>query len=224
MSLSATGVRTALDGLHQILIDTYCDVVSIRVIIAEERGVVADILTHNGPSPCSPRGGESCHCGESCILGEIICYLIYCGVANIMDGVVVLLLKEIDLEGEDGEELIDIALDVLNAPLFPRPELRSYVIIDGADAVLVNVFGYLQVEAGVIDENHHVGLPFSYVALALFQTTQDGSRMEQYGDKTHVCEVTVVADKGAAYGLHLVASEETELGLGVFTSKCCHQV
>ena len=61
MSLSATGVRTALDGLHQILIDTYCDVVSIRVVVTEERGVVADILTFHlisGP-PYGPRGGLS---------------------------------------------------------------------------------------------------------------------------------------------------------------------
>ena len=44
LCLAATGIGTPLDGLHQIVIDTNGDGVSIRVIIAEERRVVAYIL------------------------------------------------------------------------------------------------------------------------------------------------------------------------------------
>ena len=46
LCLAATGIGTPLDGLHQIVIDTDGNGVGIRVIIAEERRVVAYILAH----------------------------------------------------------------------------------------------------------------------------------------------------------------------------------
>ena len=45
-------------------------------------------------------------------------------VADIMDGEMVFLFKEVHLERQDGEEFVDIALDVLDAVLLPRPYLR----------------------------------------------------------------------------------------------------
>ena len=41
-------------------------------------------------------------------------YFIRGGVADVMDGIMVLLLEEIYLERQDGEEFIDIATDVLD--------------------------------------------------------------------------------------------------------------
>ena len=42
-----------------------------------------------------------------------------------------LLLEEINLEGEDREELIDIATDVLDAVFLPCPDLGRDIIADG---------------------------------------------------------------------------------------------
>jgi hypothetical protein len=47
-----------------------------------------------------------------------------------MDGIVVLLFEEVDLERQNGKELVDIALDILDAVLLPSPNLWRYVIVD----------------------------------------------------------------------------------------------
>ena len=52
------------------------------------------------------------------------------GIANVVDGVVMLLLEELHFEGEDGEQLVDVALDVLDAILLPGPYLRGDVVVD----------------------------------------------------------------------------------------------
>ena len=62
---------------------------------------------------------------------EILAHLIGRGVTHVMDGVMVLLLEEIDLEGQNREELVDIAADVLDAVLLPRPYLRRDIVVDG---------------------------------------------------------------------------------------------
>ena len=59
----------------------------------------------------------------------------------------VLLLKEIHLEGENGEEFVDITTDVLDAVLLPSPDLRGDVVIDGDVCPRFYIFGNLQVEA-----------------------------------------------------------------------------
>ena len=46
---------------------------------------------------------------------------IYARVTHVVDGVVVFFLEEGNLEGEDGEKLVHVALDVLDAVLLPRP-------------------------------------------------------------------------------------------------------
>lgn len=45
-------------------------------------------------------------------------------IAHIVDGIVMLLFEEIDLEGKDGEKLVNIALDGLDAVFLPSPYLR----------------------------------------------------------------------------------------------------
>jgi len=59
-------------------------------------------------------------------------------------------------EGEDDEQPVDIAADGLHAPLAPCPDLRGDVI-EGADAVLFGPARHLYVEAGVVDQDQHVG-------------------------------------------------------------------
>ena len=58
-------------------------------------------------------------------------YLFFRGVAHIVDGVVVLVLVETDLEGQDGVEMVYVALDVLDAMFLPCPYLGGDVIMNG---------------------------------------------------------------------------------------------
>ena len=51
LCLTATGIRTPLDSLHQVIVDAYGNAVGILVVVAEERGVVADVGTDLFPSP-----------------------------------------------------------------------------------------------------------------------------------------------------------------------------
>ena len=56
--------------------------------------------------------------------------LCFSGISHVVDRVVVFLLEEVYLEGQYAEQLVDVALDVLDAVLLPRPNLRSNVVID----------------------------------------------------------------------------------------------
>ena len=49
LRLSTTGIGTTFYGFYQIIIHTYGYRVGIRIVIAEERCVVADVLTHLFP-------------------------------------------------------------------------------------------------------------------------------------------------------------------------------
>ena len=46
LGLAATGVRATLDCLHQIVVHPYGNIVGVGVVVAEEGGVVANIITH----------------------------------------------------------------------------------------------------------------------------------------------------------------------------------
>ena len=69
-------------------------------------------------------------------------YFIGSGVAYVMDGIMVLLLEEINLEREDGEKFIDIATDVLDAVLLPRPDLRRNVVKNPRNMTISELFTF----------------------------------------------------------------------------------
>ena len=52
------------------------------------------------------------------------------GVAHVVNGEVVLLLEEIDLERQNAEELIHVALDAADAAFLPGPYLGRDVVED----------------------------------------------------------------------------------------------
>ncbi len=95
------------------------------------------------------------------------------GVADVVDRVVVT-SEEGYLEGEDGKQFIHIAADGLDAPLLPRPDLGRDIVVDGDVRLTADVFGHGEVEAWVIDEDEHVGVPLHDVGLALLHALQDG--------------------------------------------------
>jgi hypothetical protein len=145
-------------------------------------------------------------------------------IANVMDGVVMLLFEEVDFERKDGKKLIHIALDVLDAVFLPSPNLWGDVIIYRYGSVLVNKLGDFEVETRVIHKDNDVGVPLHDVLFADFHVAENGTCMEQDRNKTHVGKFLVVLDESSPYGSHLIATVETEISLGIVSFQGFHQV
>ena len=136
-----------------------------------------------------------------------------------------LAFKEIDLERQDGEKLVHVALDVLDAVLLPRPYLGSDVVVDRDTRAGMDVLGDAEVEAGVIHQYQSIGPPLHDVSLAEVHVGKDGAQVEQDGDEAHVGQVAVVLHRRTtARGSHQVAPKEAELRLRVFATQGRHQV
>jgi hypothetical protein len=58
LRLAATGVGSAFDGLHQVVIDTHRNLIGISVVVAEEGGVIADVQAHG--LEAFPVGSDRC--------------------------------------------------------------------------------------------------------------------------------------------------------------------
>ena len=151
--------------------------------------------------------------------GFKLLYLLGRGITDIMDGVTVLALVEVNLERKDREHLVHVATDVLDAPLFPRPYLGRDIIIDRYGGVGTHILGYVEVEARIVDQNDHVGRPLHDVALTHLHVAQDGAQMEQHRHEAHVSQLAVVFYARAAHRRHEVAAEEAKLGIGVLLSE-----
>ena len=91
-----------------------------------------------------------------------------------------LLFKERYLERQDGEQLIDIAFDVLDAIFLPGPDLGGDIIIDGRSVlpVLMKILGNLKVKAGIVNKDHCIGLPLHDILLAQGHIPENGAQME----------------------------------------------
>ena len=139
-----------------------------------------------------------------------------------MDRVVVLLVER-HLEGQDAQKAVDVALDVLYAVLLPCPYLGRDVVEDRDVCVLLDVACYLQVEAGIVDEDERVGLPGEDVLATTLHAPHDGGQVHEYGQEAHVGKVAVVLHQLSPLSRHHVAAEASEAGLGVFVPERCHQ-
>ncbi len=136
----------------------------------------------------------------------------------------VFLLEEIHLEGQDGEEFIDIATDIFDAVLLPSPDLRGDVVIDGDVCPRFYIFCNLQVETRIVHEDDAVRLPRVDILLTELHILQDGRKMQQHGNQAHIGQVAIMADARAADGRHQVTAEETEVSLVVNFLQRAHQV
>ena len=136
----------------------------------------------------------------------------------------VLLLEEIYFERQDGEQLGHVALDALDAVFLPRPYLRGYVVVDGYRGLGPHKLGDVEVEARVVYQYHHVGLPVSDVALGTRHVAQNGGQVQQHGYEAHIGQFAVVLHERAAHGLHQVAAEEAELCRRVGILQRLHEV
>ena len=78
------------------------------------------------------------------------------------------LLIERYLERQNGEHLVDISFDGLDAPFLPRPNLGRDVIVDRNARFSTQIFGYTEIKARIVNEYYHVGLPANNISLAQF--------------------------------------------------------
>ena len=83
------------------------------------------------------------------------------------------LFKKGTLKRQDGEEGVNVALDVAYAPFFPGPYFGRNVIENGSSGqVFLDERCYFQVEAGVVHQDNHVGPDMADKVLALRHSSQ----------------------------------------------------
>ena len=120
------------------------------------------------------------------------------------------------LEREDREQPIDIAAQLLHAPLLPRPDLRCDVV-ERAQPSLFRPLSHLHIEAGVVDQDQHVGRKVLDIGSALLELAPDRAQVAQHGHKPEERRFAVVLCESllAALGRHQVATPETKLRLRI---------
>ena len=131
--------------------------------------------------------------------------------------------KELNFKGEDGEEFVDVALDVLYAIFLPRPYLRRDIIEDGNVRMALDISGYAEIESRIVHQYDHVGPPVSDVLLAAAHVAEYRRQVEQYRDETHVGQFPIMADHRAAHGRHQVATDKTKFRRGVTLLQRLHE-
>ena len=158
------------------------------------------------------------------VVGKEASNLVCRGIPYVMDGIMMPIFEKRHFERQDGKELIDIAFNAFDAVFFPRPDLWRYVIIDGNASVGPKKLGDVEVETGLIDEYHHVGLPVDDVAFAHRHVLKDGSQVQQHRDKAHVGHLFEVPNACSADSRHEVAAQKSKLGLWVFALQGLHKM
>ena len=151
-------------------------------------------------------------------------HFVHRGVAHIVDGIVVFTLEELHFERQDAEQLVHIAPDGVDTVLLPCPYLGSDVVIDGDPRVRLHVAGNLEVEAGIVHQNHHIGLPVEDVPLALAHLAQYRAGMQEDGPDAHVSHVAIVAHQLSPLRLHHVAAITAEDSLGIALPQGCNEM
>ena len=146
------------------------------------------------------------------------------GVTHIVDGIVMLALKEIHLEGQYGEQLVDVALDVLDAILFPSPYLGGYIVVDRTYPLGFHILGNIKIEAWIVYQYHNVRLPGKNVLLTVLHVVQYRAQVQQHRHETHVSQFPIVFDARTTHFRHQVTTEEAELSLCIALFQHTHQV
>ena len=133
-------------------------------------------------------------------------------------------LEERNLERQDGKQFSHITLDVLDAVFLPGPKLGRYVIISRYVCIGFQELSNIQVKPGIVDQNHHIGLPPNNVFFAHFHVLEDGSQVQQHGDKTHVRHFLEMPHPLSPNRRHEVSAEESKLSVIVLFFQSRHQV
>ena len=85
------------------------------------------------------------------------------------------------------------------------------------------IFGNVEVETRIINEDHAVRPPCLDIALAHLHVAEYRWQMEQHRNKAHVGEIAIVLYQCTTYRRHQVATKEPEIGLGVNFFQRAHQ-
>ena len=135
----------------------------------------------------------------------------------------------VNLEGKDDEEPVDIGLQLLD-PAFARgPYLRGDVPED-LETGLVGELGNPEIEAGIVDEDHHVRLPGQDVLFAGADPLEQFPRLDEHLPDAHHGSFPIVAHEAAPLLVLLVnrvhepAAPEADVRLRVARIQAAHQV
>ena len=90
----------------------------------------------------------------------------------------VFLLKELHLEGQNREELVNIALNSLDAVLFPCPYLGGDIIIDGTHPIGFQKLSNTKIKTWIVDKDDNVRMPLHNVLLTHLHIFKNGAQME----------------------------------------------
>ena len=143
------------------------------------------------------------------------------------------LFEERYLERQDGEQLIHIAFDVLDAVFLPSPDLWRDIIeefshLGGIVRWLIShfseIFGNLKIEAGIVNKDHGIGLPLHDILLAQCHISENGAQMEQYWNEAHIGQFLIMFHTGASHGGHQVTTEEPERCFRILFLQRPHQM
>ena len=158
------------------------------------------------------------------IRGEKSTHLIVGGIADILHRIVMALRKIVDFERQNRQKMVDMAPNAANAPFFPRPYFGRNVVEHRTGGVRLDPLGDLQIETGIVDQNHAMRLPFGDGVFTLLHRTQNRGEVEQHLHETHVGEFAVVAQQQHPLGLHQVAAETAKLGFGIARLERTHEM
>ena len=128
-----------------------------------------------------------------------------------------------DFEGEDYEESVHPGFQLAVASLARRPGLGGDVV-EYAYAVSMAETGYLHVEAGIVDEHHHVRLPLQDIGFAVLQVAVYLAKAAKHVACAHHRSPLVVAELGSSHGLHHLSAPEAYVRSRVFGQKALHEV
>ena len=153
------------------------------------------------------------------------CEFVHRGIAHIIHLVAALVIP-IHLEGQDGEHEIDILADFPEPIAFPGPDFGRYIIDNfGAGHLALHPGGNeVKIEAGIINQNHCLGIEIRNSLPALAASAQDFGQMADDGPEAHVGQSAVMTQQRTAHSLHLLTSEITEFGVGVLSDNGLHQM
>src|SRR5580693_207301 len=121
---------------------------------------------------------------------------------------------ELFFKGKNHQRFVDVVADEADAPLAPRPELRSAVVNHG-NAALLHLPRYAPVEGGRVDHDGEIGLALvSFFDQMLEQPVYLWHVAEDFGDADYG-KIFRVDDGVAAGGAHAVSADAEEFELRV---------
>ena len=156
------------------------------------------------------------------IVFKKIMYLMCRRIAYVMDFIMMLSFIESHLKRQYRKHFFNVSPNSFDAPFFPCPYLRRDIIIDGDIGVSLQKLGNIEIETGVIDKYHHIGLPSHNILLAERHIAEYRAKMQQNGYKTHVGKLPIVLYAGASNSRHQVATKETKRCLAVIFLQRSH--